>query len=254
MMRDDIQIIVKDDPGLMAHEAATLFTDAAMERVTVNDRFTAAISGGTTPGAMYSLLTQEPFISRVPWDKIHLFWVDERLVPWNHPHSNYGSAKNLFIDKIPIPESNVHPMPVEFPPESASNQYQENLMAFFDLEKGNLPCLDLIMLGMGKDGHTASLFPGQQALDEKQRLVISVQGGDPFVNRLTMTLPIINNAMTILVLVSGQGKANTIKSILEDKHTSLPVQRIRPIKGTLKWLLDREAASKLSKHWLYGKS
>lgn len=248
MMKDDLPIIVKDDPNLLAQAAAVLFTDAAIEKVTVNNLFTVAISGGATPRAMYHLLTEEPFISRVPWDRTHFFWVDERLVPWNHPYSNYGSAEKYFIGKIPIPTSNVHPMPVDFSPEAASKKYQDSLTTFFDLEKGKFPRLDLIILGMGKDGHTASLFPGQRALDERQQLVISVKGGNPFVDRLTMTFPVLNNAMEILVLVSGEDKADTLKAVLEDKQNALPAQRVRPTQGTLKWLMDRKAASGLSNH------
>ena len=254
MKKDDLQIIVKDDLKRMAQAAAVLFADAAIKKVKTNDLFTVAISGGTTPRAMYNLLTEEPFISSVAWDKTHFFWVDERFVPRDHPYSNYGSVQKTFIDKIPIPKSHVHPMPVDFSPERASEKYWDCLMTFFDLEKGKVPRLDLIMLGMGKDGHTASLFPGQRALDERKQLVISVKGGDPFVNRLTMTFPVLNNAMEILVLVSGEDKADTLKAVLETKQSTLPVQRVRPTHGTLKWLMDRKAASRLSRHLIDGKS
>lgn len=241
------KIIIKDSPELLAQEAARLFCEAAEERASIKNVFTVAISGGTTPVLMNRLLAKEPYSSKVPWDKIHIFWVDERCVPYSHPYSNYGTALKDLISKIPIPESNVHPMPVESSPEKGSDIYQDELIQFFGLNHGGPPRFDLILLGIGKDGHTASLFPGQRALNEEERLVVSVKGGDPDVNRLSMTFPVLNNAREIVLLVSGKQKAHILRTVLENNQTFFPAQKIQPVRGNVKWLIDRDAASMLSK-------
>ncbi len=244
-MKNNPKIIIRDDPDLLAKEAAKLFSEAALKSISMKGIFTVAVSGGTTPRHMHSLLAKEPHISKIPWDKTHIFWVDERCVSYAHTHSNYGAAEEDLISKIPIPDANVHPMPVEPLPETGSDKYQDTLIEFFELKQGMLPRFDLIVLGIGTDGHTASLFPGQRALDEKEKLVVSVKGGNPDVSRLTMTLPVLNNAMEVLFLVSGEQKADTLKTILENEHALFPAQRVQAVNGTLKWLIDREAASKL---------
>jgi 6-phosphogluconolactonase len=223
-----------------------LFSEAAEKRASAGSLFTVALSGGTTPVSMNRLLAEEPYASRIPWDNIHIFWVDERYVPYSHPFSNYGSAVKDLICKIPIPAVNVHPMPVEGLPETGSNMYQEELITFFGLSHKQIPRFDLILLGIGKDGHTASLFPGQESLNEEERLVVSVKGGDPDVHRLSMTFPVLNNARVIVFLVSGEPKAQILRTMLENNRPRLPAQRIRPVKGMLKWIIDRKAASRLS--------
>jgi 6-phosphogluconolactonase len=245
-MKDNREIIIKDTPDLMAQEAARLFCEAADERASIKNLFTVALSGGTTPVLMNRLLAKEPYSSKVPWDKTHIFWVDERCVSYSHPLSNYGAAVKDLISKVPIPESNVHPMPVEYLPEKGSDMYQDELIRFFGLNHEEIPRFDLILLGIGKDGHTASLFPGQGALDEEERLVVSVKGGDPDVNRLSITLPVLNNAREIVFLVSGKQKARILTTVLENDQALLPAQKIRPVGGDVKWLIDRDAASMLS--------
>lgn len=240
------EIIIRDTPDLMAHEAARLFSEAAEKRKSAENLFTVALSGGTTPVLMNRLLAEEPYASRVPWGNVHIFWVDERYVPYGHPFSNYGSAVKDLIGKIPIPAMNVHPMPVEGLPETGSDLYEEELITFFGLSHKHIPRFDLILLGIGKDGHTASLFPGQEALDEEERLVVSVKGGDPDVHRLSVTFPVLNNAREIVFLVSGESKAHILKAVLENNQPQLPAQRIQPVKGVLKWIIDRKAASRLS--------
>jgi 6-phosphogluconolactonase len=240
------KIIIKDTPDLLAQEAAGLFCEAADESASIKNLFTVALSGGTTPVLMNRLLAKEPYSSKVPWDKTHIFWVDERCVSYSHPLSNYGAAVKDLISKVPIPESNVHPMPVEYLPETGSEVYQDRLTQFFGLNHKEIPRFDLILLGIGKDGHTASLFPGQGALDEVEGLVVSVKGGDPDVNRLSMTLPVLNNAREIAFLVSGKQKVSILRTVLENDQAKLPAQKIRPVGGDVKWLIDREAASMLS--------
>ena len=213
------KIIIKDAPDLLAQEAAGLFCNAAEESASIKNLFTVALSGGTTPVLMNRLLAKEPYLSNIPWDKAHIFWVDERCVSYSHPLSNYGAAVKDLISKVPIPESNVHPMPVEYLPETGSGAYQDKLIQFFGLSLDEMPRFDLILLGIGKDGHTASLFPGQGILDEEERLVVSVKGGDPDVNRLSMTFPVLNNAREIVFLVSGKQKARILRTVLENNQT-----------------------------------
>jgi len=242
------QIIIIE-PGFtdMARKGAEIFSQAAKESVEKRGHFAVAISGGSTPRSMHSMLGEEPFYSDIPWDKTDIFWVDERCVLENDPNSNFGLARKDFLDKIPIYQNQIHPMPVEASPEKGAGIYQSKLVDFFHPQKGEFPVFDLIFLGIGKDGHTASLFPGEKALDEMERLVISVKGGDPYVSRLTMTFPVLNHAKRILFMVSGKNKADIVKTIIEFPKARLPAQRIQSVNGTLTWLLDSESASMLSK-------
>ena len=241
------QVIIKDNPIQLAQEAADIFIAEAWNSVNKRARFAIAISGGSTPRVMHRMLANKPHDSRIPWDKIHVFWVDDRCVPENDPASNYGAAKKDFLNLVPIPEAQVHPISWKMPPEDGAKKYQQEIMHFFHLEDGYFPTFDLIFLGIGADGHTASLFPEQDALYEKEKLVVAVKGGDPYVSRLTMTFPVLNGARQIVFLVSWKQKAVTVKTIFEDSQVTLPAQQIRPVSGKLTWLMDREAASLLSK-------
>ncbi len=247
-------MIVKDNPDDLAQAAARIFTVAAVDCVAEKGRFAVMLSGGSTPRSMHRLLAEEPFFSEIPWEKTHIFWTDERCVPEDHPHSNFGEAKKELVDKIPIPESHVHPMPTESASEKGAAAYERIMLQFFELEPGEFPNFDLIFLGMGSDGHTASLFPDHWALDEGERLVISAKGGNPDIYRLTVTLPMLNNASAVVFLISGRQKADTLKTVFENNQVSLPAMRVRPINGTLTWLIDREAASSLSKRVTNGKT
>ncbi len=240
-------IIIESNAAGLARKGAEIFSKAAKESVGLRGRFAVAISGGSTPRYMYGILAKEPYLSDIPWEKTHIFWVDERCVPENDPASNFGLARKDFLDKIPIPQNQVHPIPVEASPDKGAGIYQGVLIDFFHLQKGASPVFDLIFLGTGKDGHTASLFPGQKALDEMERLVIYVKGGDPHVSRLTMTFPVLNHAKRIIFMVSGKNKADIVKTIFEFPKAQLPAQRIQSQNGTLTWLLDNESASMLSK-------
>ena len=240
------KIIVACHMDRLAEKGAEIVQCAALDSTMRQTHFTVALSGGSSPRLMYRTLSKEPYLSGIPWQKIHIFWVDERCVPVNNPASNYGAAKKDFLDNIPIPSNHVHPMPGEAPPEKGASQYQHELINFFQLEDGPFPVFDLIFLGMGADGHTASLFPGDEALKEKKRMIVAVKGGDPYVNRLTMTFPVLNNARNVVFLVSGKEKAETIKTIFEKKNVMLPAGKVKPEKGELIWLLDGEAASLLT--------
>ena len=240
------RIIIKNNPDHLAQEAADIFAMTAKDCVSRNGHFALALSGGSTPRRLYSLLAEEPYRSEVPWDKTSIFWVDERCVPADDPSSNYGTARKDLLDRIPMGKAQLHPMQGELEPESGAIRYQEELIEFFQLEHGVFPIFDLICLGIGKDGHTGSLFPGRKVLNEGEKLTVAVRGGEPDVSRLTMTFPVLNMARQIVFLVSGKEKAAILKTVFESSQNPLPAQRIRPVNGMLTWLMDREAASLIS--------
>ena len=244
-MTGNQKIIIKENAAMLSQKATTIFNQTAKESIDRHGRFVVAISGGSTPRRMYRMLAEEPYSSAIQWDKTYIFWVDERCVPENGSDSNYGAAKKDFLNRVSVPEAQVYPMPGELPPKQGAQKYQKALIDFFHLEDGRFPTFDLIFLGMGTDGHTASLFPGHRTVDEKKRMVVAVKGGNPDVNRLTMTLPVLNRARQIVFLISGKEKAVTLKTVFEDDQTRLPVQKIHALDGELTWLLDREAASLL---------
>ena len=241
------RIIVAENPEEAAARAVGIIVGVAGESVARSGRFVAAISGGSTPTRMHRMLVAPPCVDLVPWEKTHLFWTDERCVPPSHPESNFGGAWRDFLRDAPIPERNIHPMPGEVPPEEAAARCQSELMGFFQLQRGEYPRFDLICLGMGKDGHTASLFPGHEALREARRLVMPVRGGIPDLHRLTMTLPVLNQGRTVLFLVTGRAKAEGVKAALDGVGPLVPAAMVQPVSGNLVWLLDREAASLLGK-------
>ena len=241
------EIIIRDTPVQAAAAAADLFARTARECVFNKGFFSIAISGGSTPRPMHRMLAKEPYRWEVPWDKTHIFWVDERWVPENDPQSNYGAAKQDILDRVDIPREQIYPMfNGGFPIEKAL-KYQKKIIDFFQLKEGEYPIFDLIFLGLGTDGHTASLFPGERALEEREKFVVAVKGGVPYVNRLTMTLPVLNMARQIVFLVSGKEKAEILRTVLEGYQPLLPASKIQPKNGILTWILDKEAAS-LSLH------
>jgi 6-phosphogluconolactonase len=240
------QIIVANNPSELAEKAANIFTSTAKDCVRQTNFFTVAISGGSTPRGMHKLLAEEPFRSDIPWNRAHIFWVDERCVPVDDPASNFGLAKKDFLERIPIPLEQIHHMPGEFAPEEGVKKYQEVMERIFQIQKEDFPTFDLIFLGMGNDGHTASLFPGEWPDRAKGRWVMAVKGGNPNVYRLTLTFDVLNRAKRIYFLVSGKEKAPIVRTVLENKEARLPAQKIRPLQGELTWLLDKGAASLLS--------
>lgn len=250
VMGKGIRIDIAENPDELILKAFQFFVQTAEESLEKKDRFTVAISGGSTPRPLYRRLGEGPWCSKVPWEQTHIFWVDERCVPAHDPASNYGAAKSDFLDQIPIPRGQIYPMPGALDPEQGAETYEADLKSFFELAPGTVPVFDFMLLGIGKDGHMASLFPGQNSLEEKKRLIIPVTGGDPFVPRLTMTYPVINHARCGMFLVSGKGKAQVINAVLAKRDETLPAQRIRPAQGQLRWLLDRDAASMLSEEVL----
>ncbi|MEX0269118.1 6-phosphogluconolactonase [Leptolyngbyaceae cyanobacterium UHCC 1019] len=198
---------------------------------------TIALAGGSTPKPLYEKLAEQD----LPWEKIHIFWGDERYVPADHPDSNQGMARRAWLDQVPLPAANIHPMPTSAPdPADAAAQHEAELQAFFKLSAGAFPALDIILLGIGDDGHTASLFPHTDALQVRDRLItVGNKDGQP---RITFTAPLINHAQTVLFLVAGASKRPALDHIFapEDDDTLYPARLIQP-QGELWWLLDRAA-------------
>jgi 6-phosphogluconolactonase len=235
------EVVVVPGAEALAREAAEHFVALAREAVAARGRFSVALAGGSTPAGAYRLLAEAPYRTRVPWDSVHLFWGDERLVPPDDPASNYGLAQQAFIGLVPIPAENVHRVRGELTPEAAARAYELELVDYFC---GPLPRLDLVILGLGSDGHTASLFPGDPLLEETRETVAvaraNYQGRPAW--RVTLTLPAINAARHVLFLASGAEKAGIVATVLDNAGGSLPAQRVCPVAGQITWLLDRAAA------------
>ncbi|HWY21002.1 MAG TPA: 6-phosphogluconolactonase [Candidatus Acidoferrum sp.] len=227
-----------------AEEVIRAATDAVAQR----GRFIIALSGGSTPRNLYTLIAANASAS-LPWDQMFIFWGDERHVPPDDPDSNYRMAKESLLSKVAIPPANIFPIPAENPDASAAAEaYEQTLRRFFGLAPGELPCFDLILLGMGPDGHTASLFPETAALQEKSRLVAANWVEKLKASRITLTLPVLNAARCIAFLVSGTDKAAVLREVLEGNAPAekYPSKLVRPGEGKVIWLVDRAAASELS--------
>ena len=241
-------VTVVDSPEGVARAAAERFVALAREAVAARGRFSVALSGGSTPRALFRILAGEPFRSQVPWDRIDVFWGDERCVPPTHTDSNYRMAKATLLDAVPIPTARVHRIEAERDdhPAAAADYEAELARALGGTPGDTPPALDLVLLGMGPDGHTASLFPGTTALGEQRRWVVSNWVAKFKTDRITLTYPILNRAAHVLFLVSGADKADVLREVLEGpaELERLPSQGIRPPAGAA-WLVDRAAAARL---------
>jgi len=214
--------------------------------VSNNGTVTIALSGGSTPKRLYELLANadEEFFSQISWGQVQFFWTDERHVGPDHPDSNYRMVNEAMLSKVPIESAQVHRMLGELTdPNEAAHRYDSLLKKTFDSE---LPRFDLVLLGLGNDGHTASLFPGTTALLEQHQLVTAPWVEKLNSHRLTMTLPLLNNAATIVFLVSGSEKADILSQVLDGPRSQFPAQLINPVNGQLTWLVDRAAATNLT--------
>lgn len=219
-------------------ETLRILEDAIAQR----GRFVISLSGGHTPAKMYSLWAQNPFREQTPWWQTHLFWGDERFVPADDPLSNYRMTCETLIEHVPIPQGNVHPVKMTFAqPEQAAEVYESELRTFFGTKP---PAFDLQLLGLGPEGHTASLFPGSPALEERQKWVMAVEAQAKPTRRITMTLPVINAARNTFFLVAGKGKREILAALAKEPDTGesqYPAARVRP-SGKVLWLLDKAAA------------
>jgi 6-phosphogluconolactonase len=248
ILKGEIQILSNLEE--LTCRAAEEFVRQAEEAVGAKGFFTVALSGGSTPKSLYSLLASETasFRVRVPWDKVHFFWGDERHVPPDHPDSNYRMTQEAVLSKIPIPSENVYRIKTENPDAGkAAEDYERVLREFFRLEVGQLPRFDLVLLGLGPDGHTASLFPGTEVLNDRKSLVAAPWVEKFNAYRITLTPSVLNNAVCVAFLISGEEKAVTLKAVLEGGYQPerLPAQLIHPTNGRLLWLVDRAAARML---------
>jgi 6-phosphogluconolactonase len=232
------------DPEALSHAAAELIAAEARQAVKARGRFVVALAGGITPQRTYELLAHEPFREQIPWLKTHVFWGDERCVPANDPRNNARMACQALLDHVPVPSGQVHPMICNGSPREAAEEYEKLLFGFFG---AGHPRFDLVLLGLGENGHTASLFPGTPAVDEQQRRVADVYVPEEGLHRLSLTVPTINQAALVVFLVTGYPKAPILKKVLEDTHDpgGIPARMIKPVDGGLLWLVDRDAASLL---------
>jgi len=239
----NVQIL--SDLEAISREAATLFVNVSRNSIAARKKFAAAISGGSTPRRLYTLLGSFPYRDQVDWYKVHFFWADERCVPKEDETSNFKNAFDRLLSKVPIPDGQIHRIKGEEDPEKAARDYETDIREFFGVS--GLPVFDLILLGMGEDGHTASLFPGSKSLEETARLVVPVYTEKPNQNRVTLTLAVLNNAAQLLFLVAGSSKTTVLSEILSDgeKKREFPAGRIRPVQGKVTWLIDREAAGRV---------
>lgn len=237
---------VAADRAALFREAAAEFACAAEEAVASRGAFAVALAGGSTPRGLYELLAGDPLFSRrVPWDRAHVFFGDERHVPPDHPDSNYKMANEALLSKVPVPLGNVHRIAGEEPDTGrAAAAYEEVLRAHFLLPQGALPRFDLVLLGLGPEGHTASLFPGATALEQTRRLAVSTWVGKLNTHRITLTAPVFNAAANVAFLVAGQDKAAPLKAVVEGPYEprQLPAQLIRPASGRLIFFADADAA------------
>ena len=238
-------IVVFDDPEQVAEAAADRFVQIASQAVDAKGRFSVALAGGSTPKRVYELLASDEYRNRVDWPKAHIFFGDERCVPPDHNDSNYRMAAATLLSRVPVPVENVHRITGEGDAVANARLYEDELRAYFDHEEW--PEFDLVMLGMGDDGHTASLFPETTALKETSAWVTSNWVEKFKVFRITLTAPAINHAAHVMFLVTGAGKALRLPEVLRGPREPerLPSQLISPESGSLEWLLDRAAAANL---------
>jgi 6-phosphogluconolactonase len=231
------EVMVLPDPLSLAREAADRFVALARSAIAARGRFTVALSGGSTPRLLYEQLVAQP----IAWQYVHVFWGDERCVPPDHPNSNYDLAQRGLLSHVDIPAQNVHRLQGELDPAQAAQHYETELRDFF----GTQPRFDLILLGMGADAHTASLFPGTPALHEQQHWVVAHYVDKLQAERLTLTPPIINAAANVIFLIAGSAKAAALRSVWHGPHDPdrFPAQSIVPTAGRIIWLVDQAAVA-----------
>jgi len=233
----------------VAASAARLFAATAIQAVQTRGVARIAISGGSTPKSMFQLLADpaQPFLNEIPWAKLQIFWVDERCVGPTDPDSNYGMTKAAMLDKIPLPAANVHRMEGELDPEEAASRYESEIRNTFKLEGAQTPTFDLILLGLGPDGHTASLFPHTEGLHEMARIVIPNHVVQKETWRITLTWPVIVQGREVAFLIEGKEKQEMVRTVFTGGYDpeTYPAQLIRPASGRLTLLLDAPAAAGL---------
>jgi 6-phosphogluconolactonase len=232
------RVEILPDPLALARHVAEWMTAAALA---AKGDFRVSLSGGSTPKTLYALLASDEFRGRFPWTRVSWYWGDERFVPYEHPDSNYRMTREAMLAKAPVPRENIHPVPTEGSPEDAARRYERTLQEAYGataLDPAR-PLFDITLLGLGTDGHTASLLPGEAVLDERRRWVAAVSHGRPEV-RITMTFPVIDSSRRVAFLVAGREKAAIFQTI-RTGDSQVPAARVRPV-GELFWFVDRAAA------------
>jgi 6-phosphogluconolactonase len=242
-MKTEIRIF--KDMESLSRDAANLFAEQAAQSITERGRFLVALNGGSTPNRLFQLLATE-YRDRVDWNKVHIFWGDERCVPYDDPGSSYGQARGLFLSHVSIPDANIHRVKGDLEPIAASRDYSLTLNRFASPPL-KFPRFDLVYLGMGEDGHTASLFPGSPVDVTEPTLPVTAHYQDRPANRVTLTQLVFNQAHVVAFMATGEKKANTLVEVLGDRYNPelYPAQRIEPKDGKLIWLVDEVAAGKL---------
>ena len=237
-------VTVYPDSEALSRAVARLFAHQASQAVQARGRFTALLSGGETPRRAYQQLAQEPLRSSIPWQGVQLFWGDERWVPQDDPRSNLGQARLAFLDQVPLGADQIHGVPYGSTPRESALGYERTLRSFFGQAP---PRFDLVLLGLGENGHTASLFPGSAALSEQSRWVCEVYVAEQDLDRVTTTALLINQAALVAIVVAGEVKAAVLHRVLEGARDpdQLPAQSIAPAQGSLLWLVDQDAAGLL---------
>lgn len=241
------RVQVVPDAETLARAAADRVTEIARAAIEAQGRVTIALSGGSTPRALFRLLSQEPWREWIDWERLYVFWGDERTVPPDDPESNYRMAHEELLARVPIPAGQIHRMRGEDDPSEAARSYEAVLREVFALAPGAWPRFDLILLGIGADGHTASLFPGTAALHETERLVVANEVPQLSTTRLTLTAPVITAAAQVLVLAAGADKADAVRRAIAGPRDleETPSQLLRDARGEVTWLLDEAAAADL---------
>jgi 6-phosphogluconolactonase len=244
-MADKEEISIFVDGNEVARFAVDTWTEACAESVGARGYFTAALSGGRTPIDFYRALSEGG--KELPWVKTHVFLADERFVPANDEESNYRLVRECLLNQVDIPKNNVHRVDTdETILEVAAEKYEEDIQNFFGIERDRIPEFDLIMLGIGEDGHTASLFPGTRSLEEKKRVAIPVVSEKPPQKRISLTLPVLTNARRIMFLVTGLKKAGIVQEIVENSQSRVPASLVRRMARSVYLVMDEGAASLLS--------
>jgi 6-phosphogluconolactonase len=240
--------IFSDKNELVRAEAERIVTQAR-EAIRARGRCLVALSGGSTPRPLYELLATPRYATRIDWSRMHLFWGDERCVPPDHPDSNYRMTREALIDHVPLPPENVHRVRGEDPPEQAAVAYERLLRELFGPDDPPARTFDLVLLGMGRDGHTASIFPGSAAVGETHRWAMPVHVETPRdMWRVTVTTVVLNAAADVTFLVAGPDKAPRLREVLqagERSRPALPAQLVKPIRGALHWMVDAAAGAEL---------
>ena len=247
-MKSGPDIRVLDTANDVFRAAANEWATLSAEAIRTKGNFTVALSGGSTPRALYALLASSS-APKLAWDRTFFFWGDERHVPPNDPESNYRMVNEAMLSKVPVPAQNIfriHAEETDAP--AAASSYERTLTEFFHLRPGEFPRFDLTLLGIGPDGHTASLFPGTVALEENQRLVVANWVPKFNTYRITFTYPVLNQSACVMFLVTGKDKSEILREVLENPGANLPSQNVRPTHGRLLWMVDRDAASSLRSH------